>query len=106
MFAQSGTGSYINVIRSIDYGNTWEEVIIFPSNTESPYDIAIQNHVALGIYTATDANATVPAGVHILQPDEELEITATGLGNAGNTLLLVNNPDANTAGELEINIME
>jgi len=51
MFAQSGTGSYINVIRSIDYGNTWEEVIIFPSNTESPYDIAIQNHDTIYIGT-------------------------------------------------------
>jgi len=73
---------------------------------DTPFSFYNSGHVALGIYTATDTNATVPAGVHILQPDEELEITATGLGNAGNTLLLVNNPDANTAGELEINIME
>ncbi len=73
---------------------------------DTPFSFYNSGHVALGIYTATDANTTVPAGVHILQPDEELEITASGLGNAGNTLLLVNNPDANTAGELEINIME
>ncbi|MDP2424488.1 MAG: T9SS type A sorting domain-containing protein [Bacteroidales bacterium] len=43
LFASGGTGTYVNVIRSVDYGITWEEVLIFPSNTEYPYDIEIQN---------------------------------------------------------------
>jgi hypothetical protein len=62
--------------------------------------------VALGIYTATDANAPVPADVHILQPDGELNITAVELGDAGNSILLVANNDATTEGELEITVME
>ncbi len=43
MFASSGTGSYVSIIRSFDYGNTWQEVLTFPSNVEFPNDIAIQN---------------------------------------------------------------
>ncbi|MCD4697006.1 MAG: T9SS type A sorting domain-containing protein [Bacteroidales bacterium] len=43
VFASGGTGTYVNVIRSVDYGVTWEEVLIFPSNTEYPYDFVIQN---------------------------------------------------------------
>jgi len=73
---------------------------------ETTFSFYNSGHVALGIFTAADANAAVPAGVHILQPDDELEITAVELGTAGNKYLLINNNDANTAGELEINIIE
>jgi len=69
MFATSGTGSYISVIMSTDYGNTWQEVITFPSNTEYPYDIAIQNQDTIyigttnyigggGVYRSTDGGDT------------------------------------------------
>jgi hypothetical protein len=51
MFASSGTGSYRSVIRSIDYGDTWEEVIIFPSNTEFPYDIVSQDYNTIYVGT-------------------------------------------------------
>jgi photosystem II stability/assembly factor-like uncharacterized protein len=43
MFASGGTGQYVNIIRSKDYGNTWEEVLTFPSNTEYPFGILIQS---------------------------------------------------------------
>jgi len=65
MFASSGTGNYLSVIRSFDYGNTWQEVITFPSNTEFPLDILIQNYDTIyigttnyigggGVYRSTD----------------------------------------------------
>jgi hypothetical protein len=44
LFAASGTGSYISAVRSFDYGDTWEEVVIFPSNVEYIYDFAILNY--------------------------------------------------------------
>jgi len=43
MFTSNGTGSYYNIVRSQDYGDNWEEVMIFPSNVEMPFDIAILN---------------------------------------------------------------
>lgn len=43
VFASSGTGSYTSAIRSTDYGETWQEVITFSSNTEYPYGFAFKN---------------------------------------------------------------
>lgn len=65
LFASSGTGTYISVIRSVNYGITWEEVLIFPYNIEGPYDILIQNTDTIyigtihwtgggGVYRSTD----------------------------------------------------
>ncbi len=51
IFASAGTGTYESIIRSVDYGVTWEEVLIFPSNTEYPFDIAIQNQDTIYIGT-------------------------------------------------------
>ena len=51
MFATGGTGNYVNVIRSVNYGDTWEEVLIFPSNTEYPSDFIIQNNDTIYIGT-------------------------------------------------------
>ncbi len=42
MFACGGPSNYVNLIRSVDYGDTWEEVFVF-SPTEYPHDIEIQN---------------------------------------------------------------
>ncbi len=78
--------------------------IVFTGETR--FSFYNSGNVALEIYTATVANAPVPANVHILQPDGELNITATELGDAGNSILLVNNRDAITEGELEITVME
>lgn len=43
LFATSGTGNTESVVRSTDYGNTWEEVLIVPSNTEYAYDYIIKS---------------------------------------------------------------
>ena len=43
MFANSGTPTYMNIMRSLDYGDNWEEVMIFFGNVEEPNDIAILN---------------------------------------------------------------
>lgn len=34
MFANSGTGTYSSIIKSLDYGETWDEVMIFPTTVE------------------------------------------------------------------------
>ena len=61
LFATGGTGANASAIRSIDYGETWEEVIIFAPNTEFPHDIVIQNNDTIFIGTI---NWTGDGGVY------------------------------------------
>ena len=56
MFANSGTGAYLSLIRSLDFGVTWNEVLVFPSNVESVHDISIFNDDTIYIGTTNWIN--------------------------------------------------
>lgn len=51
LFANSGTGSYHSIIRSLDYGTTWDEVKVFPDNVEAAYDIDLLNEDMIYVCT-------------------------------------------------------
>jgi hypothetical protein len=81
-----GDGSYVLTIpagtkRAAEFTTSAGDVLILFNDGDAP----------LAIYTATTADAPVPANVLMLQPGEEKEIAAADLGPAGAAILLVNN---------------
>lgn len=59
---------------------------------------------ALKVYTAAKADDPVPENAPELQPGEEDEFTAAQLGAAGNTFLMIFNPEADLDGDWVVGI--